>query len=154
MTPITSAGFQLDATGKFAARHLEATKDERHLEAKPESSPLTMKAESPSLTMGPTHTSTPNAAHAAPGAPKSKVDPKLEKVAHEFEAIFLRNLLKPLENAGSFGKQASVSSGSSVYGSMMTGALADSASQGGGIGLSQLVLEALTRGESGQKTSK
>jgi Rod binding domain-containing protein len=134
MNPIS--GFQLGANGRFEARHLEAPDTARK------------------LIEGATDTATPNAAHAAQGAPKQKVDPKLEKVAHEFEAIFLRNLLKPLEEAGSVGKQASVSSGSGVYGSMMVGALADSASQGGGIGLAHLVLEALTRGAATQKTSK
>ena len=80
------------------------------------------------------------------GAHPGKPDPRLEKVAKEFEAIFIRNMLKPLENAGAMGKQGGVTSGSGVYGSMMVGALADSASEGGGIGLSHLVLEALTRG--------
>jgi Rod binding domain-containing protein len=85
------------------------------------------------------------ASDASPHA--AKPDPKLAKIAQEFESIFLRNLLKPLEKSGQMGKQGStVTSGSGVYGSMMVGALADSASSGGGIGLAHVVLEALTRG--------
>src|SRR5690349_8803831 len=85
------------------------------------------------------------------GANPTKPDPRLEKVAHEFEAIFIRNLLKPMESAGAMGKQGGVTSGTGVYGSMMVGALADSASESGGIGLSHLVLEALTRGPTAAK---
>jgi Rod binding domain-containing protein len=90
------------------------------------------------------------------GTEAGKLDPRLEKVAHEFEAIFLRNLLKPLEGAGAMGKQGhgTVTSGTGVYGSMMVGALADSASEGGGIGLAHMVLEALTRGSVTPKQSK
>jgi hypothetical protein len=169
MNPIAATGFQLGATGRFEARHLEAPDTARKLTTGPktEASKLvvgehaapkvvisTPSAKPSTHTAGATDTATPNGVHDAQGAPNPKVDPKLEKVAHEFEAIFLRNLLKPLEEAGSVGKQASVSSGSGVYGSMMVGALADSASQGGGIGLAHLVLEALTRGAAAQKTSK
>jgi Rod binding domain-containing protein len=72
------------------------------------------------------------------------LDPKLIKAAQEFEAVFIRQLMKPLEKAGETGKGGSVNSGSSVYGSMMVGAVADSAAAGGGIGLSEMVLKALT----------
>jgi hypothetical protein len=172
MNPIAASGFQLGAYGRFEARHLEAPETGQKLTTGPktEASKLVIgeqaaaklvigtpdaKAAKPAAhTAAATNTATPSAAHAAEGAPNQKVDAKLEKVAHEFEAIFLRNLLKPLEEAGAMGKQTSVSSGSGVYGSMMVGALADSASQGGGIGLAHLVLEALTRGAATQKTSK
>lgn len=72
------------------------------------------------------------------------LDPKLAKAAQEFEAVFIRQLLKPLEKAGETGKGNAVSSGSGVYGSMMVGAVADQASAGGGIGLAEMVLKALT----------
>ena len=168
MNPIAATGFQLTTNGKFEARHLAAPDTQKLVIAKETAAQkLTMGASAaPKLVIGtpsakpaPSTASTPSsgtpiAAPSAQGAPNQKADPKLEKVAHEFEAIFLRNLLKPMEEAGSMGKQASVSSGSGVYGSMMVGALADSASQGGGIGLAHVVLEALTRGAAAQKTSK
>jgi flagellar protein FlgJ len=75
---------------------------------------------------------------------KKALDPKLVKAAQEFEAVFIRQLLKPLEKAGQLGKAGPVSSGSDVYGSMMVGAVADSAASGGGIGLAEMVLKALT----------
>ena len=82
----------------------------------------------------------------APAAPTPAKDPRLEKAAREFESIFIRQMLKTLEKAGeATGGGHSVSSGGSVYGSMMIGSLADAASSGGGIGLGHLVLEALTR---------
>ncbi|HEX3596976.1 MAG TPA: hypothetical protein VHU80_17825 [Polyangiaceae bacterium] len=164
MSPISSLGFQLNPNGKFEARHLDPKEEAPKLtidqsatrkltmEAKPK---LAISGQTPALAAGAAKTETPKAGSAAEGAPQKKTDPKLEKVAHEFESIFLRNLLKPLEEAGSMGKKSgSVSSGSGVYGSMMVGALADSASAGGGIGLAHLVLEALTRGAAGQKTTK
>lgn len=165
MSPITATGFQLGANGKFEAQRLEEPSSAPKLSIAPNAaaSKLAIESAQPKLAIGaqPSPPSTaapaaapPNAASAAQGAPNQKVDPKLAKVSREFEAIFLRNLLKPLEKAGSSGSEGSVSSGSSVYGSMMVGALADSASQGGGIGLAHLVLEALTRGAAAQKTSK
>jgi Rod binding domain-containing protein len=74
-------------------------------------------------------------------------DPRLLKAAQEFEAVFIRQLLRPLEKAGETGGGGAVASGSGIYGSLMVSSMADSASRGGGIGLSQLVLEALTRGQ-------
>jgi Rod binding domain-containing protein len=112
----------------------------------------------PGVTLAPPATPGVAPAHDGAGSGTAKLDPKLAKIAQEFESIFLRNLLKPLEKSGQMGKEGStVTSGSSVYGSMMVGALADSASSGGGIGLAHLVLEALTRGAAhtpGQKPSK
>jgi len=153
MSPINaSQGFQLTAHGKFEPKHLESKEDEK-LVIGPKGA-----GEAPKLTISETQAPKLAIAGQAPkGAaekPSAKVDPKLEKVAHEFEAIFMRNLLKPLEKAGSVGKEGSVSSGSGVYGSMMVGALADSASQGGGIGLAHMVLEALTRGAAASKIEK
>jgi hypothetical protein len=164
MNPISAAGFQLTPNGTFAAKHLDSTEAAPKLVIDPKTAtPKLVMDEKPKLGIsgqpatlkaGAPKTETPKVASVAEGAPKKKVDTKLEKVGREFEAIFLRNLLKPLEEAGSMGKKGSVSSGSSVYGSMMVGALADSASQGGGIGLAHLVLEALTRGAAAQKTTK
>ncbi len=167
MNPISAAGFQIAADGRFHAKALDSTDAAPKLvmDAKGAAPKLAMeKSTAAKLVLGAPQAATPKAgapATAAPkvgkaaaGAPTQKPDPKLEKVSHEFEAIFLRNLLKPLEQAGSMGKQGSMSAGSGVYGSMMVGALADSASQGGGIGLAHVVLEALTRGAAAQKTTK
>jgi Rod binding domain-containing protein len=88
------------------------------------------------------HTSSAGAA-ASTAADRKNLDPKLVKAAQEFEAVFLRQLMKPLEKAGETGKGSSVTSGSSVYGSMMVGAVADSAAAGGGIGLSEMILKSL-----------
>jgi hypothetical protein len=151
-----SQGFPLTAHGKFEPKHLESKEDDKLVigpkgEAVAPKLVISEGAHAPKLGMG---TKVGPAAKGAAEGSNAKVDPKLEKVAHEFEAIFMRNLLKPLEKAGSVGKEGSVSSGSGVYGSMMVGALADSASQGGGIGLAHLVLEALTRGASAPKIEK
>lgn len=69
---------------------------------------------------------------------------KAEQAARQFEAIFVRKMLSSLEKAKVFGGSQSGSAGTEVYGSMMVGALADAATQGDGIGLSELVLRALT----------
>ncbi|HVZ35558.1 MAG TPA: rod-binding protein [Polyangiaceae bacterium] len=62
------------------------------------------------------------------------------KVAQQFEAIFLRKLMSGLEKSGGLGGS---STGSQVYGSMMVGALADSAAKSGGLGLADLVMKSL-----------
>ena len=62
------------------------------------------------------------------------------KVAQQFEAIFLRQLMGTLEKSGGFGGS---STGSGVYKSMMVGALADSTAEGGGIGLADVVFKAM-----------
>jgi Rod binding domain-containing protein len=51
-------------------------------------------------------------------------------------------MLSSLEKAGTVGGDEG--SGTAVYGSMMVGALAETAADGGGIGLSEMVLRALT----------
>lgn len=62
------------------------------------------------------------------------------KVAQQFEAIFLRQLMGTLEKSGGFGGS---STGAGVYKSMMVGALADSTAEGGGIGLADVVFKAM-----------
>ena len=65
---------------------------------------------------------------------------KIEQAAQQFEAIFLRQLLAPLEKSTSLTGDGDASS--KVYGAMLVGSFADSASQNGGIGLAEMVLEA------------
>jgi Rod binding domain-containing protein len=63
------------------------------------------------------------------------------KAAREFEAIFIRQLLASLEKGS--GLSGGESSGGSVFRSMMVSALADTAAEGGGIGLSELISRAM-----------
>ena len=75
---------------------------------------------------------------------KAHATPEQQKVARDFEAIFLRKLLSSMEKTGGIGGSGS---GAQVYRSMMVGALADSAAESGGIGLSDMILEAMLRSE-------
>jgi Rod binding domain-containing protein len=65
------------------------------------------------------------------------------KAAREFESIFLRSLLAPLEKTTQMGKSGSLSAGQSAYGSMVVGAMADTMSNVGGIGLAEVIARAL-----------
>jgi peptidoglycan hydrolase FlgJ len=82
-----------------------------------------------------------------PAQQKADVDAAFEpsaeqkKAAREFEAIFIRQLLSSLEKSS--GLAGGESSGGSVFRSMMVSALADTASEGGGIGLSELISRAM-----------
>lgn len=75
---------------------------------------------------------------------KAHATPEQQKVARDFEAIFLRKLLSSMEKTGGV---AGSGSGGQVYRSMMVGALADSAAESGGIGLSDMILEAMLRSQ-------
>jgi Rod binding domain-containing protein len=92
------------------------------------------------------------AAHDA-GSPASAHDKQeILKAAREFESIFLRSLLAPLEKTTQVGKSGSLSAGQSAYGSMVVGAMADTLSNVGGIGLAEVIARALNGSQgSGQK---
>ncbi len=60
---------------------------------------------------------------------------EIEKVARDFEGIFVRQLL----SAAKFGDDG----GKAGFGSMVVDALATSVTEGGGIGLAQRISEAL-----------
>jgi len=84
-----------------------------------------------------------SAASAATEANKdSKPKPEVLKAAREFEAIFLRSLLAPLEKSTQLSGRSQVA-GQSAYGSMVVGALADSMSSAGGIGLTDIIAKAM-----------
>jgi flagellar protein FlgJ len=85
----------------------------------------------------------PDVAALGPGmaAQKAEPTPERKKAAREFEAIFIRQLLSSLEKSS--GLSGGESSGGAVFRSMMVGALADTAAEGGGIGLSELILKAM-----------
>jgi flagellar protein FlgJ len=76
----------------------------------------------------------------AAGAATAEATPEQRKVAEQFEAMFMRQLLGSMEKGSGFGGSGP---GAGVYRSMMVGALADSSAAGGGIGLAEVVLEAL-----------
>jgi flagellar protein FlgJ len=88
-------------------------------------------------------------------APSDASTAAARKVAEQFEAIFLRKLMSGLEKSGSLG--GTPSTGSQIYGSMMVGAFADKAAEGGGLGLAALVLKSLLptvgRGASASSTT-
>jgi flagellar protein FlgJ len=77
--------------------------------------------------------------HQAPDADEKQVA-AAHKVAQQFEAIFLRQLMGTLEKSGGLGGSGT---GSGIYKSMMVGALADSTAEGGGIGLADVVFKAM-----------
>jgi Rod binding domain-containing protein len=86
-----------------------------------------------------------NALHGASSAQKPEpADPKALKAAKDFEAIFLRTLLSSLEKTTSVKGGGKLDTGQSTYGSMVVGAMADQISQGGGIGLAEIVAKSLT----------
>jgi Rod binding domain-containing protein len=88
-------------------------------------------------------TATPLAPTETAAAKPQRPDPELLEAARQFEAIFVRQLMAPMEK--SRGITGQNQPGSDVYGSMITGALADAATQGDGLGLSALVLESLSQ---------
>jgi Rod binding domain-containing protein len=67
---------------------------------------------------------------------------KARDAARDFEAIFVRQLLQPLEKMKSMSGKSDA--GSPIYGSMLVGALADAATRGAGFGLADLIATALT----------
>ncbi|MBL9205553.1 MAG: rod-binding protein [Opitutaceae bacterium] len=69
----------------------------------------------------------------------------VKKAASQFEAIILRQLLTPaIEPIMSGGLGGAGGSGGGVYGYMLTDVLATSLSQGGGLGLAQMLSRQLT----------
>lgn len=77
----------------------------------------------------------------AAGSSSMGATPEQQKAARDFEAIFLRQLLSSLEKGS--GVSGGQSSGGAVFRSMMVSAMADKAAEGGGIGLSELILKAM-----------
>jgi flagellar protein FlgJ len=90
------------------------------------------------MKLGPIGSLTPQ--HQPPDADAASVAAQ-RKVAQQFEAIFLRQLLGTLEKTGGLG--GSSNGGAAVFRSMMVGALADGAAEGGGIGLADVVFKAM-----------
>jgi flagellar protein FlgJ len=76
-----------------------------------------------------------------PGTTLPSEREKALKAARDFEAIFVRQLLKPLEKSHAMSKQGS--SGGDIYGSMYVNSLADAVTSGGGLGMSEMIADAL-----------
>ncbi len=89
----------------------------------------------------------PNAGAQVEKADDARVSPpetrELEKVAKEFEGIFVRQLLA----AAKFGEDG----GRAGFGSMIVDALATSVTDGGGIGLAKRITDALDLAEMPRK---
>ena len=90
------------------------------------------------MTLGPIGNLTPP--HQASDADDKSVA-EAHKVAQQFEAIFLRQLMGALEKSGGLGNSSK--GGAGVFRSMMVTALADSTAEGGGIGLADVVFKAM-----------
>jgi Rod binding domain-containing protein len=89
----------------------------------------------------------PSAARPAEPTPT----PEMMQVARDFEAVFLRAMLAPLEKATKMGGASSMQAGQSAYGGMVVGAMADSMTSAGGIGLAEVVAKAMAQQQSAGK---
>jgi Rod binding domain-containing protein len=69
---------------------------------------------------------------------QAPLDPQLKRAASEFEGIFLRALLKPME-------KTTGGHSSTHYGSMVVSALSDAVSSAGGLGLGPVISGALSQ---------
>ncbi len=94
-----------------------------------------------SATTLPSTTALDATAASQPKAP----DPRVQKAARDFEAIFVRQMLKPLEKTTAAGAGAQAQPGENTYGSMIVGALADAISKAGGLGLADEIGKSLAR---------
>jgi peptidoglycan hydrolase FlgJ len=70
-------------------------------------------------------------------------DPTLLKAAKDFESIFVRQMLKSLEKTTAAWGNAKATAGQSTYGSMIVDSLSESISQGGGLGLADMLARSM-----------
>jgi flagellar protein FlgJ len=70
-------------------------------------------------------------------------DPKLLQAAKDFEAIFIRQMLKSLEKTTAAGAGTQASAGEKTYGSMIVDTLSESISKAGGLGLADVIANSL-----------
>lgn len=77
------------------------------------------------------------------GAAPKPTQAELAKAAQQFEAIMVRQLLapaiEPMMSGGSLGGKESAGSGGGVYGYMLTDVLSTAVTQGGGLGLADVI---------------
>lgn len=84
--------------------------------------------------------------HAATAGAPAKAeapDPKALKAARDFEAIFVRQMLKSLEKTTAAGCGSQASAGEKTYGSMIVDTLSESISKAGGLGLADVIARSL-----------
>ena len=89
------------------------------------------------------------------GAPKPKpTSAEVAKASQQFEAILVRQMLAPaidpMMSGGSMGGESG-SGGGGVYGYMLTDVLANSLTQGGGLGLASVISRQLSPSASAEK---
>jgi len=82
-----------------------------------------------------------SATTAAPA--KDAPDPKALQAARDFEAIFVRQMLKSLEKTTAAGAGTQASAGEKTYGSMIVDTLSESISKAGGLGLADVIAKSL-----------
>ena len=70
-------------------------------------------------------------------------DPHLLKAAKDFEAIFIRQMLKSVEKTTAAGCGTRAAPGQGTYGSMIVDTLSDSISKGGGFGLADVIAKSM-----------
>ncbi|MET0592692.1 MAG: hypothetical protein ABW133_08335 [Polyangiaceae bacterium] len=73
---------------------------------------------------------------------KNAIDPEKLRLAREFEQIFIRKMLSSLEKAG---QKDGAPAGGSAYGGMVVSALAEAVSNGGGVGLADVIARAASQ---------
>jgi Rod binding domain-containing protein len=84
-------------------------------------------------------------ANAALTAKPPALDPRIQKAARDFEAIFVRQMLKSVEKTTAAGAGTEPAAGEKTYGSMIVGALSDAISNAGGLGLADEIEKNLAR---------
>ena len=84
-----------------------------------------------------------NAAGAAASTKADAPDPKVTQAAKDFEAIFVRQMLKSLEKTTAAGCGTQASAGEKTYGSMIVDTLSESISKAGGLGLADVIARSM-----------
>ncbi len=72
------------------------------------------------------------------------VNPEITQAARQFEAVFVRMMLEPLQKTGESKKSTPGASAGGAYGSMVVDALSDAITQSGGVGLAHMIEDALS----------
>jgi len=92
----------------------------------------------------------------APATSSSTPQPRLVKASHEFEAQMMKELLKPLSSsAGLMGSEDDADTGSNAaLGEFATEALGQALSNHGGLGLSNRIVQDLSRRGSSQPATE
>jgi len=81
------------------------------------------------------------------GTAKAATPAEIKKVASQFEAIILRQMLSPTIEpimSGGSGSSGSAGGGAGVYGYMVTDVLANAMSKGGGLGFANMLEKQLS----------